>query len=595
MHRVSNKTSIPCHLFGWFRDLLGNMMNSSALDAMKTANSMNTTNTMAALVTAEPVDSTDAELVALCLSEVAGGGGGGREAFGRIVARYQTLVCSLGYSATGDLGRSEDIAQETFLTAWKELAKLREPEKLRSWLCGISRNLACDALRREGREPSHAAEALDAAEERPAPGPQPLEGAISREEQEILWRAMERIPEIYREPLILFYREHQSVEAVAQKLELNEDAVKQRLSRGRKLLQAQVLAFVEGALERTNPGKVFTLAVLAALSSLTISAKAAKTAAMGATAAKGGAAAKAAMAGGAFGAIAAPLIIFFGNYAGYRMSLASAHSDEERARIKTAYRGLLAFVLGYNALFFALIFWGYYHQRDGAQLFGRLIIVLVVAFIPATLALSVSSIRRRRSYLAGLVKKGLVDVSATPAWEYRSRASLLGLPLVHVCLGDRLSILKKPVTAWIAVGDCAVGGLFAFGGMAVAPLSIGGCAIGLLPFGGLALGVLVLGGYGVGAWTFGGMGIGWQSFGACVVAWKGAMGGIAIAHDFALGSIAQAAHVNDATAQQAIRASWFFRNAMMLVNYCFLLNLLWVVPLVIQWRMIVKRRCSQGA
>jgi len=574
------------------------MMNSDAMkaiDAMKAAGSMNALETMGAAG-----DFTDAELVALCLSE--GAAGGGREAFGRIVVRYQTLICSLGYSATGDLGRSEDIAQETFLTAWKDLAKLREPGKLRSWLCGISRNLACDALRRAGREPSHAAEALDAAEERPAPGPQPLEGAISREEQEILWRAMERIPGIYREPLILFYREHQSVETVAQKLELNEDAVKQRLSRGRKLLQAQVLAFVEGALERTNPGKVFTLAVLAALSSLTLSAKAAKTAAVeaartaavGATAMKGGAAAKAAAAGGVFGAIAAPLIIFFGNYAGYRMSLAAAHSDGERARIRTAYRGLLAFVLRYNALFFALIFWGYYHQRDGARLFGRLIVALVVAFIPAMLVLSVSSIRRRRSYLAGLVEKGLVDLSAPPAWEYRSRWSLFGLPLVHLRLGDRLSMLKKPVSAWIAVGDCAVGGLFAFGGIAVAPLSIGGCAIGLLPFGGFALGVLVLGGYGVGAWTFGGMGIGWQSFGACVIAWKGAMGFIAIAHDFALGNIAQAAHVNDAAARHAIGAGWFFRYAMVMVDYCVLLNLLWVMPLVIQWRMVVKkRRCEE--
>ena len=64
---------------------------------------------------------------------------------------------------------------------------------------------------------------------------------------------------------MLFYREHQSIEAVAQNLELSEDAVKQRLSRGRKMLHEQVLAFVEGALEKTNPGQAFTLGVLATL------------------------------------------------------------------------------------------------------------------------------------------------------------------------------------------------------------------------------------------------------------------------------------------------------------------------------------------
>ncbi len=90
-----------------------------------------------------------------------------------------------------------------------------------------------------------------------------------------MWRSLERIPEIYREPLVLFYREHQSIEAVAQNLELTEDAVKQRLSRGRKMLQERVLAFVEGALTRTNPGKAFTVDVLAALPLLATTAKAA--------------------------------------------------------------------------------------------------------------------------------------------------------------------------------------------------------------------------------------------------------------------------------------------------------------------------------
>ncbi len=220
----------------------------------------------------------DAELVSESLS-------GNRDAFGRIVAQYQSLVCSLAYSATGSLSQSEDLAQETFLAAWKQLADLREPHKLRAWLCGIARNLINNSLRRQGREPSHAAEPLETAEEPPSLEPLPPEQAIGREEEAILWRSLERIPEIYREPLVLFYREHQSVGAVAQGLELSEDAVKQRLSRGRKLLHEQVLAFVEGALERTNPDRAFTAGVLAALPLL---ASTARSATVGATAAKSG-------------------------------------------------------------------------------------------------------------------------------------------------------------------------------------------------------------------------------------------------------------------------------------------------------------------
>src|SRR4029077_19672600 len=180
----------------------------------------------------------DTELVSRSLA-------GDRDAFSRIVSRYQTLICSLAYSRIGNLGQSEDIAQETFITAWKHLRLLREPAKLRAWLCGIVRNRIQKCLQREGRQPVNYAEPMEAVDDSPSREELPSEQTIGREEEAILWRSLEQIPEIYREPLILFYREHQSVESVAQALELSEDAVKQRLSRGRKLLQEEVQAFVE--------------------------------------------------------------------------------------------------------------------------------------------------------------------------------------------------------------------------------------------------------------------------------------------------------------------------------------------------------------
>ncbi|MGO8700629.1 MAG: hypothetical protein ACLQVY_23310 [Limisphaerales bacterium] len=56
-------------------------------------------------------------------------------------------------------------------------------------------------------------------------------------------------------------RQHQSIGHMAAELELSEDAVKQRLSRGRKLLQQEVDAFVENTLRRTAPGQAFSGAV----------------------------------------------------------------------------------------------------------------------------------------------------------------------------------------------------------------------------------------------------------------------------------------------------------------------------------------------
>jgi RNA polymerase sigma factor (sigma-70 family) len=224
---------------------------------------------------------TDSDLVADSLN-------GSCDAFRRIVERYQTLICSLAYSATGSVSRSEDMAQETFLTAWQQLRALREPAKLRAWLCGIARNRIRKGYEREGHEPSCNAATLADEHDSPAGEALPSEQAITREEEAILWRSLERIPELYREPLILYYREHQSVEHVALALDLTEDAVKQRLARGRKMLQDEVQTFVEGALRRSAPGQTFSGAVLAVLP-LTVGPMA--TAGVGAGA-KGAAAAK---------------------------------------------------------------------------------------------------------------------------------------------------------------------------------------------------------------------------------------------------------------------------------------------------------------
>jgi RNA polymerase sigma factor (sigma-70 family) len=522
----------------------------------------------------------DSELVTQSLA-------GNRDAFGRIVARYQSLLCSLAYSATGSLSRSEDLAQETFVTAWKQLADLREPEKLRSWLCRISRNLTYDAVRREGREPIHKAEPLEEIHESPAPEPLPSDYTVSQEEQAILWRSIERIPEIYREPLVLYYREHQSVQNVAAALDLSEDAVKQRLSRGRKLLHEQVLAFVEGALERTNPGKAFTLGVLAALPAFSISAKAAT---VGVAAAGGGATAKAAAAGGLSTAILAPILGFFGNYIAYRIGMEGAQSDHERERIKSFYRKLIACVLGFFIAYGLLMIWARQIIQDRHLIYSSVIFGLVLPFAFMLLANGIFWLRFPRKLLAELTAKGATVNPAKPAWEYRSKLSLLGLPFIHIRVTGGLAVVATPVKAWIAAGDQAVGLLFAFGGVAIAPVSIGGLALGLVSFGGGAVALLSLGGFSLGIWSFGALAFGWQVFGACAMAWHAASGGVAVAHDFAAGGLAHALQANNEAARTYIRSSPFLQHAHLALRYLAWLNLLWVIPMFARWRVVARTR-----
>lgn len=365
--------------------------------------------------------SEDAELVNASLA-------GNREAFGLLVSRYQSLVCSLAYSATGSLSHSEDLAQETFLAAWKHLAELHEPTKLRAWLCGIARNLINNSLRTQGREPSHHAESLEEITESHSLEPSPVERAISHEEAQILWRSLERIPETYRVPLVLFYREHQSVEAVAQNLELEEDAVRQRLSRGRKLLQEEVLAFVETALGKTSPGKTFTLAVVAALPIAVTSATAAS---VGVAATKGVAVAKSTFTLGALGGL---MTMVGANVFSWKTMVDDSKSPRERKFVvRMAWYQITLFIL---SLWLGLYWISKLSTRP--WVFGLALVLLIVVNV-VNGAVALTYLVRRRLEI-GMEEGTLTDsLPGGPGEANRSktlrRAFKLTIPFLIMFVG----------------------------------------------------------------------------------------------------------------------------------------------------------------
>jgi len=149
---------------------------------------------------------------------------------------------------------AEDIAQDAFVTAWTKLAGLRDVERLPAWLCGIARNVARArrrTLRRE--EPGEVEIAGDVT---------PYDALDGRQTETALAAALARVPETYREPLVLFYCEQQSAGEVARALGVSDAAVHQRLSRGRALLAGDA-KLVEHAPSRAR--RDLAAAVLAAI------------------------------------------------------------------------------------------------------------------------------------------------------------------------------------------------------------------------------------------------------------------------------------------------------------------------------------------
>src|SRR5262245_16301572 len=188
---------------------------------------------------------------------------GDKRAFVEIVARHQAMVCGVALSVLGDFAASEDAGQEAFLTAWRKLHELREPERLRAWLAQIARNAALGHLRR-----TRGHDDLEDVLSIPDEGPLPDEVAANEEEAALVRDSLARLPETYRLPLVLFYREGQSVTAVAASLGISEDAVKQRLARGREMLRERMSGLIETVLMRTRPTAVFTMGVAVAIGAL---------------------------------------------------------------------------------------------------------------------------------------------------------------------------------------------------------------------------------------------------------------------------------------------------------------------------------------
>lgn len=144
--------------------------------------------------------------------------------------------------------------------------------------------------------------------------------------------------------------------------------------------------------------------------------------------------------------------------------------------------------------------------------------------------------RAMRQQSAGEFKTQIEGIASMPpqmrrsvAWqfnsfEYKSKRTLLGRPLLHITSGiDPTTGRKRTARGFFAFGDRAVGvfafggyarGLFACGGMAVGVFALGGLSIGLISWGGLALALLLAyGGMSVGFLSAGGLALGWEAAG----------------------------------------------------------------------------------
>jgi len=160
---------------------------------------------------------------------VEAGQAGSASAFSRLVERHQQALRAFLRRACGDWALADDLAQETFLTAWDRIGRLQKGASVRAWLCGIAYNKHLSAVRSRSRE-----RAREAAYEAEKP---PSSGAMT-DERLTLETAMAELPADQRACVALCLAGDFSHQEAAEALGLPLGTVKSHVTRGRARLLA---------------------------------------------------------------------------------------------------------------------------------------------------------------------------------------------------------------------------------------------------------------------------------------------------------------------------------------------------------------------
>lgn len=153
---------------------------------------------------------------------------GNKDAFCSLVETHQQAAFALAYQQSPTRADAEDITQEAFLRAYKQLGNLRKPALFPKWVYSIVMNVARE--RRRGQRPTVP---IDAIPETAGANMDPAERAAI---QDLLSQIAE-LPEKYRVPLTLRYAKGLKYREIAQQLGIRETAARSRVHRARALLR----------------------------------------------------------------------------------------------------------------------------------------------------------------------------------------------------------------------------------------------------------------------------------------------------------------------------------------------------------------------
>lgn len=174
---------------------------------------------------------------------------GDRQAFGKLVERYQRRVYALAFGIVRNREDAWDVAQEAFVKAYRNLDRFEGTSAFYTWLYRIAYNLSIDTLRDKSRrdqvdldESKKVEQALEA--EGGRENHHPGEHADRKELAAVIQAALAKLTEKHRAIIVLREIEGLSYEEMADVLGISKGTVMSRLFHARQNLQALLLPYV---------------------------------------------------------------------------------------------------------------------------------------------------------------------------------------------------------------------------------------------------------------------------------------------------------------------------------------------------------------
>ncbi len=157
---------------------------------------------------------------------------GDTNAFSFLVTKYQDVVFSIALKVLRNREDAEEMAQETFIKAYRSLSSFQGKSKFSTWLFSIAYNTCITSVRKK----KFPTTSIDQVQIEESDEEWDSFGMSSEERSRMLETAMKQLPEDDYMLVVLFYYEEQSVEEISRIVGMSESNVKVKLFRARKKL-----------------------------------------------------------------------------------------------------------------------------------------------------------------------------------------------------------------------------------------------------------------------------------------------------------------------------------------------------------------------